>query len=364
MKARLLWRSAAAAIAAAILLLAAAIVVITSASSPRRDLTVPRSAGEKRYPHQLPAVGIAAGSHLQDWPPASVDRELDDYAELHATWIRHDFAWDAIEPQPGVFRWTGFDTLVNAARTRHLNVIATVGYTPAWANGGHADHRFAPTSAAQFGTFAGEVAARYAPLGVHVYEIWNEPNISYWQPAPDPAAYTAVLCAAFRAIHAADPQAIVLTGGASPAADTSTTFAPQTWLERLYRTGARRCFDGVGYHPYVDSTPGHGSLGGNWYVMDSEYADNLRTEMRAAGDAHKRIWATEVGCNRYVIGEAECADRLREALRLWRTYPWAAVLCWFTYWDRGAFGLVDGDWRRRPLWYAYRDAAGMTAGGG
>lgn len=305
----------------------------------------------------FPAVGVAAGSDLQNWSAANVDRELNDYDNLHATWIRHDFAWDAIEPQPGAFQWSGFDQLVAAAHSRNINVIATIGYTPAWANGGNGDHRYAPTSATQFGQFAGQVAARYAPRGVHVYEIWNEPNIAYWQPTPNPAAYTAVLCAAYQQIHAADPEAIVLTGGTGPAADTATTYAPQTWLADLYADGAGRCFDAVAYHPYVDSVTTHDNLGGNWYVMYTGYAHTLRSVMAANGNSGKKIWATEVGCNRAVLGDTECSDRIQEALGLWRTYPWAAALCWFTYWDPNVYGLVDGNWTPRPEWYALQAAA-------
>jgi hypothetical protein len=292
---------------------------------------------------------------------ADLNRQLNDYLNLHATWVRTDFAWNEIEATQGVFTWGNFDQMVQAAVSRHINVIATIDYTPPWANGGQSDERYAPTSASQFGQFAGQVASRYGPMGVHVYEIWNEPNISYWQPTPDPATYTADLCSAYAQIHAADPQAVVITGGASPAGNSSTTIAPQTWLEDLYADGAQRCFDGVGYHPYVDSVPAHDNLGGNWQLMyDNNYLpDNLRAVMTSHGDGAKRIWATEVGCNRATLGDTECSDRLEEAFADWQTYPWAAALCWFTYWDPNDYGLVDGNWNPRPEWYAFQSAAAL-----
>ena len=221
-------------------------------------------------------------------------RELGDYRDIHATWGRHDFAWNVIKPKPDRFDWGGYDRLVGAARSRGIKMIAALTYTPAWANGGHSDPRYAPTSASQFGTLPGG-AARYGSRGVHTYEIWNEPNIQYWQPKPNPADYAQVLCAAYQGIHRADPQAIVLAGGTSPAADTATTYAPQTWLSDLYGDGARRCFDDVAYHPYIDSIAAHGNLGGNWYLMDSAVVPHsLRSIMVSHGDGAKRIWATEV----------------------------------------------------------------------
>jgi hypothetical protein len=305
-----------------------------------------------RFSPKLPAVGIAASSPGTP-KAAAVVGQLDDDHALGATWVRSDFAWSAIEPRRGVFEWGEFDQFVAAARSRAFNVIATIGYTPAWANGGHNNDRFAPTSPAQFATFAGQVAARYGPGGVHVYEIWNEPNIQYWQPTPDPAAYARVLCAAYTAIHRADPQAIVLSGGTSPAANTPKTYAPQTWLADLYADGAGRCFDAVAYHPYVDSVATHDNLGGNWYLM----GDSLRSIMVSHGDGAKRIWATEVGCNRAELGDRECSDRLTKAMALWRSYGWSGVLCWFTYLGSSDYTLFGQNGKPLAEWYAYRRAA-------
>jgi hypothetical protein len=59
-----------------------------------------------------------------------------------------------------------------------MKVDLIIDYTPAWARAsGAAGNQFGePASASAFATFAGEVAARYAPMGVSTYEIWNEPN--------------------------------------------------------------------------------------------------------------------------------------------------------------------------------------------
>lgn len=296
--------------------------------------------------------GIAAGADMQNWSAGTVGRALDDYGALHARWIRHDFAWDAIEPQRGTYTWAGFDQLVTAARSRGIDVIATITYTPAWANGGHSDHAYAPTAADEFGQFAGAVAGRYAPQGVHTYEIWNEPNIGFWKPTPDPQAYTAVLCSAYQRIHAADPAATVITGGTSPAGDGPSTYSPQTWLSDLYAAGAKPCFDAVGHHPYVDAWA-------NWDAM-ATYTVNLRQIEIAHGDTAKRIWATEVGCNRSSLGDTECSNRISQAFGMWRGYTWAGALLWFTYWDPNIYGLVDGNWSPRPEWFSYQSAAAQA----
>jgi hypothetical protein len=85
--------------------------------------------------------------------------------------------------------------------------------------------------------------------------------------------------------------------------------------------------------------------------------DSLRSIMVRHGDSAKRIWATEVGCNRLALGDRECSDRLTEALALWRSYRWSGVLCWFTYLGSSAYTLLGQNGKALPEWYAYRRAA-------
>jgi hypothetical protein len=306
----------------------------------------------------LPALGIAGGHELGRRPAADVDRQLDDHTRLNAAWLRQDFAWDAVEPQEGRLEWSGLDNVVTAAGARGIRVIATIGYTPPWANGGHDDHRFAPESPERFAAFAGAVAARYGGRGVHAYEIWNEPNISYWQPHPDPVAYARVLCAAARAIRDADPEAHIVTGGVSPAGDGPGTISPHAWLRALYAAGAKPCFDAIGVHPYVDADVGSGSQdpGNPWFQMAGS-TPSIRSIQAENDDSDKRIWATEVGARLSAGGADEQARRLYDALTRWRTYPWAGVLAWFIYWDPNEYGLVNHDWSPRPAWFAYQRAA-------
>jgi hypothetical protein len=150
----------------------------------------------------------------------------------------------------------------------------------------------------------------------------------------------------------------VLTGGTSPAGNGSSSYSPQTWLSDIYADGGGHCFDAVAHHPYVDSSATPGDLGNAWYLMSDAYPpSNLRAIMSAHGDSAKRVWATEVGCNRVALGDAECSARIAEAMRLWQSYPWAGALCWFTYWDPNVYGLVNGEWKARPEWAAYQGAA-------
>lgn len=61
---------------------------------------------------------------------------LDRVVEAHLGWVRIDFVWAAVEPEPGVERWRTYDAIAAAARERGLAVLAILAYTPAWATDG------------------------------------------------------------------------------------------------------------------------------------------------------------------------------------------------------------------------------------
>ncbi|MDT5105865.1 MAG: polysaccharide biosynthesis protein PslG [Mycobacterium sp.] len=81
--------------------------------------------------------------------------------------------------------------MINAADARGMGVLAVITTTPGWANDPSAPGIYGhPASPADFGTFAGLAAQRYAGQ-VGAYEIWNEPNAApYYGPQPDPGGPT------------------------------------------------------------------------------------------------------------------------------------------------------------------------------
>ena len=117
------------------------------------------------------------------------------------------------------------------------------------AAGGTSD-KSPPADPAAFARFAAQAARRYAPLGVHHWEIWNEPNLAaFWMPRADPAAYARLLVDAAAAIRAADPRAVVILGGLAPGADDGGNRSPLGFLRDVYAAGAKCAFDAVGFIP-------------------------------------------------------------------------------------------------------------------
>ena len=274
---------------------------------------------------------------------------------------------------PTTFNWGAHDKVVQAARARGINVLGELTYTPAWARPPGGDAQTPPANPANYAAFAAAAVKHYAPMGVHAWEIWNEPNHQpFWHPKPDVAAYTTLLKAAYTAITTADPTAIVVTGGTSPASTNGTDYSPVDFLKGIYANGGKNYFDAVGHHPY--NFPDGGALKvapwSAWYQMFGT-PESLRSVMTANGDAAKKIWMTEYGAptggdpNKQVTEQVQ-AQFVTDAYNLVKTYPWAGPLFWYSYRDNGTsqntienfFGLVRNDFSPKPAFDAYRVSAG------
>ncbi len=158
------------------------------------------------------------------------------------------------------------------------------------------DRFYPPANYADYGDIVRQVAAHYAPRGVHVYEIWNEPNLAYfWPSGPNPAEYVKMLRAGYTAVKQADPASTVLLGGLSK--------SDFVYLEGVYRAGGRDYFDAVAVHPYtygVDPTVSwNGVNAGEDPTRISKNAfpaiKEIRRSMEAFGDSAKKVWITEFG---------------------------------------------------------------------
>jgi hypothetical protein len=318
--------------------------------------------------------GVAAGGAIHNDDPGTLGRDLTAIQHLHAAWLRVDVNWSMIQDAgPASYNWAPIDRVVQGAAGRGLKVLATIVYTPRWARPAGTDATFGPDPG-QYAAFAAAAARRYAAMGVHSYEVWNEPNNSgAWTPKPNPAAYTQVLKAAYSAIKGADPLATVLTGGTGPTPNDGTQIPPMDFLNAVYANGGAGSFDAVSHHPYTfPAYPGEAQYWSPWYQMYGT-APSLRSLMIAHGDGAKQIWATEFGAptngpSGSYISEAAQATMVTRAIAAWRSYPWAGPLFFFQGRDMSSnrysrenfFGFLRYDFSPKPSYAAYQ--AAVTGG--
>jgi hypothetical protein len=315
--------------------------------------------------------GIAAGGAIQLDGPRTLERDLDADRAVGAKWLRVDINWAQIQNGgPASYQWGPTDAVVLEAEARGMNVLGGIIYTPSWARPENSTVTYAPNAAA-FAAFAGAAVRHYAAMGVHAYEIWNEPNTpAFWQPAPNPAAYASMLKAAYPAIKAADPFATVVTGGTAPAPNNGRSYSPVAFLQGVYANGGGGFFDAVGHHPYCSPAfPGARAAWSAWYQMYGT-SPSLRGVMIANGDADKKIWATEYGAptsgpagDVAVVSPLKQAAMLIRAYHLFASYSWAGPLFIYQGRDAGAdpgsledsYGIIYHDFSPKPAFAAYRD---------
>jgi hypothetical protein len=342
---------------------------------PRVTQPTPAPARERAGPESEPAPGspgIAAGHVLTSMSDADLGRLLDEMRRAGAVWIRFDVTWSRVQAGgPNSWDWTRSDRVVAAIAARGMRSHLILGYTPKWARCATCtSDKFPPTDPGAFAAFARAAAERYAAIGVHTYEIWNEPNTTtFWKPGPDAAAYTSMLKLAYPAIKQGDPRARVLTGGTAPAECCGNVGAVD-FLREIYRNGGSPFFDDVAHHPYVwPAYPGERQTGKAWAEM-ADTRPSLRSVMVANGDRAKRIWLTEFGAptngpNGSYVSEAEQAKMVLRAFAFAKAYPWAGPLEWYSHRDLGSsrttrenfFGLLRNDWSEKPAFAAYQQSA-------
>lgn len=290
------------------------------------------------------ASGIGMTLHLRGADAATVKREFDLMAAMNVSWVRIDVDWSAVEPRRGKFQWESTDLLVREAVAHNMNVLVMLGFTPAWARSADTKSLSYPSHArakdlAAFGAFASTAAARYAPLGVRSWEIWNEPNTAkFWPARPDADEYGALFRTAATAIRGVDSRATLLIGGLGPQYDTpGAEIPPAQYLDQLYGNGAAQLADGIAVHPYsyphLPMDPQQRQEGG--------FADlpELQAVMAGHGDGDKLIWITEFGAptgtSVNAVSEEQQAAILLAARQQVAQWNWAGPLVYYELVDGG-----------------------------
>lgn len=301
-------------------------------------------------------VGFA-DSDIIGMSTTDINRTLDEMQAMGVQNVRVLIPWNNVEPANNFFYWAKVDAIVNAADARGMGILGVLNSTPAWAVApGRPPVASPPASNAEYAQFVSAVAQRYAGK-ISAYEVWNEPNAAtFWNPAPDPAAYTQLLQAAYPAIKAADPNATVIGGVVGWVTDyPGLAISPAKYVQGMYAAGAQGYFDALSYHPYQYQVPfGQGTPYGPASPINQLTA--MHQTMVANGDGAKQIWATEYGEPTSVVSEATQASFISNFLNTWSGIDYTGPSFIYTTRDRktgstsdqDTLGVLRTDWTRKP----------------
>ncbi len=312
-------------------------------------------------------------------PHDQVDHSVALMKQSGVRWIRVNANWSAVETNgKGIINQgviADYDYAVKAARDAGLEVLMPMADgVPYWASAdphksrGSWNIAYRPRSMRDYADYARFIVKRYAPLGVHAYEVWNEENLDkFWPSGPSATSFVSMLQAAYPAIKAADPHSTVVLGGLSG--------NDYPFLRKLYEAGARPYFDAVGVHPYTGVDPDE-----CWNENDRKSVwafcglEEVHATMASHGDGAKPVWATEFGWTtaRGGVSENEQAVFLQKAFHKLESYPWVTKAFWYGFRnvfflhddssDREAnFGLMRSNYSAKPALRALASYAGTHA---
>ncbi len=213
-------------------------------------------------------------------------------------------------------------------------------------------------------------------LPIKAFQIWNEPSsASFWEPVrTSPERYAKLLAISDRALgsggsggtrgqRAKEPQIIAAGLFGSP---THGMDLP-TFLQRFYAVkGVGKHFDVLALHPYAPGLDG--------VKLQLEIGRDI---MKAAGDARKPLWVTEVGWptdgspqNPFYKTQEQQATLLRRTFDLFleKRERWRIrKVIWYTWRDNNVneacdlcrfSGLFDLDGNPKPAWSEFVEFTG------
>jgi hypothetical protein len=167
--------------------------------------------------------------------------------------------WHDLEPLSGQWNFATLDAWVAAAQAHGAQVVLTLGQTPAWAssqstasNGFGEGAPAPPASIAQWTGYVRTLAQRYKGR-IHYWEIWNEPQDSYYFTGTVQALANLAV-AARTVLKSVDPANMVLAPAVSisPGGGTTTDYSYALgYLDRFLAAGGGAGTDVLTVHAYA-----------------------------------------------------------------------------------------------------------------
>lgn len=148
-----------------------------------------------------PESPFGMGVYLDRYSGADLERAASIARDAGVKWSREGFSWGRIEHQRGSYDWSYYDNLVATAKRHGISIYGLVSGWAPWTK------PYSPQGIDDYLAFVKELVRHYH-ADIHHWEIWNEPNIFFWQGPKE--MYAELLRRSYAAVKEADPAAQVL----------------------------------------------------------------------------------------------------------------------------------------------------------
>ena len=291
------------------------------------------------------------------------------YVRIVATWSAiapstPSAGFDAADPTSPDYSWGWLDNTVEFAKAAGLTPILDIVGAPGWAQTTGNGERESTPKISALGQFAKAFALHYdgshgAPA-VHVFQVWNEPNLSQDLSPVNAATYRSMVNAVATSVHGVSAANLVIAGGLDPFGHAKSrkqnwnSISPLTYMRSLLCVSGgkhphRTCnatvdFDVWAHNPYTFNGPfGHARNPNDVSLGD---LPKMRAVLQTAEKFHRivsshgvQFWATEFSWDtkppRAHAAPTKLAARwTAEALyQMWRSG--VSLVTWFGLEDKG-----------------------------
>jgi hypothetical protein len=299
-----------------------------------------------------------------------------------ATYVRMIAAWNSIAPNtlpqgfdaadptsPG-YSWGWLDSTVQAAKDAGVTPILDIARAPDWALVTKHGKRLFTPKISELQKFAKAIALHYDGKhdvpAVHVFQVWNEPNLSQDLSPVNAATYRSMVNAVATSVHSVSRANLVVAGGLDPFGNKGKTWhavSPLAYMRQMLcvsmgnpkaKTKALRrphatCktkanFDVWSHHPYSFNGPfGHAKRKDDVSLGD---LPKMRSVLRTALKLHRissthgvQFWVTEFSWDtkpprRHAAPIGLASRWTAEALyQMWKSG--VSLVTWFGLEDKG-----------------------------
>lgn len=269
---------------------------------------------------------------------------MDEAAAMAQTagvkWSREEFSWAATEPEKGRYDFHFYDKVVETAHRHGISVYGLLAYWSNWTQ------PYTEQGIDDFCCWARAVVRHFKDRIKH-WEIYNEPNIFFWNGPKE--LYPVLVKKCYAAIKEEDPDAQVLA--------ISTSGIDRGFIKRCVEAGAP--FDVLTVHPYRPT------------LIDRQFIKELDHVAELVGK--RPVWITEMGWSTHVGGVSE----RRQAQLLARCYLTAIAsetcrnISWYDFRDDGNdpfyfesnFGVLRQNMSPKPAYRALATVCTSMAAG-
>jgi len=266
----------------------------------------------------------------------SLDTGVPVSVECGGSIVRIDFNWFQAEPSAGKYDWALFDGLIDGARAKGQRVLATIGYTPAWASAGNVDGKDTSNDVPKAGNYEKFVRAaveRYRDRVQH-WELWNEPNLDQFFEGTPQQYVDLILKPGADAVHGACPSCKTL----GPDLATLASGKYDVWMQTVLEQ-AKDKLDIISGHVYADFPKVEDDTNPNFFSKLEKHRVlklpsggivfedplSLRELMVKYGAGSKPFWMTETGETAKFGDAAQMAKQAvftRKVLEAMLSRPW------------------------------------------